>query len=263
MALAIYPLQLSPAALGQNYDTTQTPITAVGGTAPYTWSISGNLPVGVSFDTSTAIIAGRPLVADQYSSPSNVAIPAPPFVPSVENPSTFTISVTDSAAQTATQQYTIPVGLFCEDETISIYEMLKACYGSDWYIVMSDLGTRTVRIGDIGNAAFGGIRLTINAYLNSYTQGMVRRMRGYVEEYDRIKLIVQEQKNGSVDGITGINNSFKEKVMKLLELVKTILPAMTRAEVEARLGHQGGSDFTGTVTGGMNGSGFGTATLER
>ena len=273
MPLAIYPLTLSPAAVGYDYDTSHQPITAVGGVAPYTWSVSGDLPVGLSFNGTlsqpnnvTAAIAGRPYVADQYTNPSNVVVPGPSFVPYVVNPSTFTVSVTDSTtpvALTATQQYTIPVGLFGEDETISIYEMLKACYGSDWYIVMSDLGTRTIRIGDIGNAAFGGIRLCINAYLNSYTNGMVRRMRKYIEEFDKIKLIVQEQKNGSVDGVTGINNSFKEKVMKLLEIVKTILPAMSRAEVEARQAHHGGSDFTGSVTGAMNGSGFGSATLER
>jgi hypothetical protein len=270
MALAIYPLNLSPATLGQNYDTNAQPITAVGGVAPYTWSISGSLPVGLTFSASTAstaIIAGRPLVADQYQSSGDLAATLPPaFVPVLANPSTFTISVADSTPVTpltATQAYTINVGVFSEDETISVFEMLSATYVGDYYIVLSDLGTRNVKIGDIGNAAFGGVRLVINAYLNSMTNGMLRRLRQYVTEWDRIKLIVQKQKAGSVDGVTGIFNDFQEKKMALLLLAKTCLPAYSRAEIEARQAHHGGSDFTGNITGNSNGSGFGTATLER
>lgn len=265
MALAIYPLYLSPASLGQDYDTSSQPITAVGGVAPYSFSVSGNLPVGISFNTATATIAGRPLVADQYANNGAAGgLTGPAFIPVLANPSTFTISVTDSTTPiplTASITYTLPVGVFSEDEALSVYEMLGAAYGSDWYIVLADMGTRQIKIGDIGNAAFGGVRLIINAYLNSSTQGMLRRLREYITEFDKIKLIVQKQINGSVDGITGINNSFQEKKQALLLLAKSVLPAYSRAEVDARFAHKGGSDFTGNITG--SGSTGGSVTLQR
>ena len=257
MSIQIYPLQLSPTTLGMDYQSET--IMAIGGTAPYRFVVSGQLPPGVFANTavtSQLTLAGRPVLADQYANSGGAGLPVlsgPAYVPVLQNPSTFTVTVTDAVAATATQVYTLPVGVLSEDEAISVYEMLKACYGSDWYIVMSDMGTRTIKIGDIGNAGFGGIRLVINAYLNSSTAGMIKRQRKYIREFDRLKLLVQEQSNASVSGITGINYSFKEKLMKLLELAKTTLPACTRAEVEARQAHGGGSDFTSTVTGGKSG----------
>ena len=46
---------------------------------------------------------------------------------------------------------------------------------------------------------------------------------------------------------------WERKLQKLLGLVKTCLPALTRAEVEAREAHHGGSDSTGSVAGGNRG----------
>jgi hypothetical protein len=266
MAINIYPLNLSPAALGVAYNTGSIqPITAVGGTPPYTWSIiSGSLPVGLNLITSgtqAGQITGVPLVADQYSAGSGPPT-TPAWSPLLVNPSTFTLKATDSTAATATIVYNIPVGLFNEEECISIFEMLKACWTSDWYIVMSDIGTRTVKIGDIGNAAFGSIRLAINAYLNNMTFGETKRLRTYIREFDILKLQVQNQKNGSVDGLTGVSYFPQEKLMKLLELSKTVLPAYSNAEVSARFAHHGGSGYTGTVTGSGQGNG-GFVTLSR
>lgn len=253
MAIQIYPLQLSPATLNQQYQS--EPIMAIGGTAPYTFSIlSGNLPLGINADTSATspnqqlVLAGKALIPDQYTSSGGPAINGPAFVPVIANPSTFVVQARDNLGETATIQYTIPVGVYSEDEAISVFEMLKACYGSDWYIVMSDMGTRNVKIGDIGNAAFGGIRLVINAYLNSQTQGMIRRLRYYIRQFDRLKLLTSVQKNGELAGIKGIDFAFEDKLAKVLENSKTVLPAYTRSEVEARFGHMGGSDFTGSIT---------------
>jgi hypothetical protein len=147
------------------------------------------------------------------------------------------------------------VGIFTEEQAISISEILRSAYDLDWYLVMSDMGTRNVRIGDIGNAAQGGLRLMVNAVLSMFTQGMVNRMKYYICEWDKVKLIYQKQVNGGVDGITGIHMDWaKDKKTGIIELVKTILPAYSRAEVIARQTHMGGSDFTGTVSAAGGGS---------
>ena len=252
-ALAIYPETLPPAALGQQYLTKDQPLTAVGGVGTVTFSItSGALPPGLTLNTSIAgqaYIEGQPRVADCYGyTPTTV-------LPYVKNPSTFTITATDSSSppQTASNEYTIPVGVFSEDHAISIYEMLNAVYGTDWYIVMSDLGTRMIRIGDLGSPAFGGLRLMVNCYLNKMTPGMIKRLKGYIKTFDEIKLIAQKQQGGNIGPITGIDMDWERKLQKLLGLVKTCLPALTRAEVEAREAHHGGSDSTGSVAGGNRG----------
>jgi Putative Ig domain len=64
-------------------------LSATGGTAPYTWSVSaGSLPTGLSLDPSTGKITGTPTVADT---------------------SNFTIQVMDSASNTAFRAFSIVV----------------------------------------------------------------------------------------------------------------------------------------------------------
>jgi hypothetical protein len=261
MAIAIYPLQLSPATLREQYDAGQQAITPTGGTAPYTWSVSaGALPPGMRFaaspDTTFAVIQGAPTVCDQYVNIN--------FLPVIQNPTTFTITCVDSTlpvAQTASITYTLPIGSFSEEHAISIYEMLAAVYGVDYYIVMDVMGSRELKIGDILNPAFGGLRLVINSYLNTMTTGMVNRLTEYIRDWDHIKLISITQNNGNVDGITGLNQDWQRKRQLLLGLVKTVLPAFTLAEVRAHEQHGGGSDSTGSVTGG--GGGVGVVNLVR
>ena len=62
---------------------------AAGGTTPYTWSITpGNLPPGLSLDSSTGAITGTPTTAGTFD---------------------FTIQVTDKVAGTATANLSITV----------------------------------------------------------------------------------------------------------------------------------------------------------
>jgi hypothetical protein len=64
-------------------------LTAAGGTAPYTWSVSaGSLPAGITLTPSTGVLAGTPTTAGTSS---------------------FTIKVTDAASQTATQATSISI----------------------------------------------------------------------------------------------------------------------------------------------------------
>ena len=248
MTLALYPLALSPAALGQPYLNASAPLTPVGGTAPYTLAITkGALPVGLSLvDKPQGTIQGTPKVADQYDYKPTTAIPY------VVNPSTFTVTATDSLGAMASVEYTIPVGMFSERQAISIYEMLDAAYGFDYYVVMSDMGSREIRIGDIGSPAFGGLRLVTNALLAQFTQGMVDVMLEHIREWDMIKRIFMDQQQGSVSDITGLNNKISDRKSGLLRRFKNLLPAYTLAEVNARKSHGGGQDITNTKAGGGN-----------
>lgn len=244
MTLALYPLQLSPATLGQLYSNGDTPLTPVGGTGPYTLAITaGALPIGMSLGTPQGLITGTPRVADQYNYAPTTAIPY------IVNPATFTVTVTDSLLAIASNQYTIPVGIFSERQAISIYEMLCACYSQDYYVVMNDMGSRQMRIGDLGTPAFGGLRMITNALLSQFTKGMVETMLEHIREWNQIKRIFVDQQGGAVSDITGLNAKIGDRKAGLFMRLKTILPAYSLAEVRARQNHGGGNDFTGSVAG--------------
>jgi hypothetical protein len=85
-SLSITPRSLASPAVGAAYAMT---LAAVGGTAPYSWSVStGPLPAGLALDATTGVISGTP---------------------SAVGPSTFSLSATDGAGQRATQSYTVTV----------------------------------------------------------------------------------------------------------------------------------------------------------
>ena len=86
--LTVTTTQLPDATEGAPYSQT---LSATGGTAPYTWSISsGSLPGWASLNSSTGVISGT----------------APGFAQATQ----FTVEATDAVAATATQQLILPVG---------------------------------------------------------------------------------------------------------------------------------------------------------
>jgi large repetitive protein len=64
---------------------------ASGGIGPYTYSILGNLPSGMSLNTSTGILSGTPAKAGNF---------------------TFTVKVTDSTGQSITSEVTLKIVLY-------------------------------------------------------------------------------------------------------------------------------------------------------
>src|SRR4029077_17851288 len=61
---------------------------ATGGITPYTWSVLGQLPMGLNLSSSSGIISGTPTVAGSFS---------------------FTIQVSDSAGATASAGFSITI----------------------------------------------------------------------------------------------------------------------------------------------------------
>jgi hypothetical protein len=77
------PLVISTASLPNGNATVaySTTLTAIGGVAPYSWSITaGSLPPGLTLNATTGAISGIPTTQGQY---------------------TFTVTVTDSNASSA------------------------------------------------------------------------------------------------------------------------------------------------------------------
>ena len=80
---------LPDATAGVSYSQ-KVPVTANGGTPPYTWSIAANssLPAGLSFDPNSLTISGTPTASGSFN---------------------FTIQVTDSASASATRSLALTV----------------------------------------------------------------------------------------------------------------------------------------------------------
>ncbi|MGO9540968.1 MAG: choice-of-anchor tandem repeat GloVer-containing protein [Terriglobales bacterium] len=90
------PLTLScPTGMGQVGFLYSSSLTASGGVAPYTFSISGSLPPGLTLNTSTGAITGTPTTAGTYNFTSQV-------MDSKGNSATASCSITINAAQSCT-----------------------------------------------------------------------------------------------------------------------------------------------------------------
>jgi hypothetical protein len=84
--LAITTTSLADAKTGRGYSQT---LAATGGVAPYRWSVSsGQLPTGMSLDTATGVLSGKPASAGMFA---------------------FAVQVADGSGQTDVQALTLKV----------------------------------------------------------------------------------------------------------------------------------------------------------
>jgi hypothetical protein len=83
--LRILTESLPPGIEGAPYSS---PVSASGGTAPYSWSVSGSLPPGLTLNAATGAISGTPTAQGSFS---------------------FTVSVTDAAQASASRALSIQI----------------------------------------------------------------------------------------------------------------------------------------------------------
>ncbi|MDD2539719.1 MAG: putative Ig domain-containing protein [Desulfuromonadaceae bacterium] len=96
--LAVTTASLPGATVGTSYSQA---LAASGGTTPYTWSISaGNLPAGLSLNTSSGVISGTPTTAATATN--------------------FTVMVTDSATSAGTATKVLSITVIASGTPLSI-----------------------------------------------------------------------------------------------------------------------------------------------
>jgi len=140
-SLTVGPATLPEAQIGVEF---ASEVTATGGKAPYTWSVSGGmLPSGLSVDSTNGVIAGTPRQAGTFF---------------------FTLHVADSAAVTASQSWTFQVA----DVRLDQYGGLTALpspTGATGFFHIQQLGKCWMLISPEGNGFFLNSVYSINPTL--------------------------------------------------------------------------------------------------
>jgi large repetitive protein len=106
--ITVHPATLPPGVIGTPYSQT---VSATGGTAPYTFTVSsGALPPGLTLNATTGVISGTPTTAGQFS---------------------FTITATDANSCPGSQPYSIVIPILpgCPFITVSPATLPPAVLG--------------------------------------------------------------------------------------------------------------------------------------
>jgi hypothetical protein len=130
MAITITPVLLNNAIKNSAYSLY---VTAIGGTAPYTYTISsGSLPIGITIGASTGLLSGTPTTNGLYS---------------------FTITATDSLAATGTLSTSISVNttLVSKADNYNRLQHFMCCLGNKGHELSKKLRHSTDCCCDINN----------------------------------------------------------------------------------------------------------------
>jgi len=125
---------LPAASIGKNYSLT---FNVAGGTSPYLWSVSAGLPAGMTLDSNSGVLSGRPGTSGTF---------------------TFTVQVADSTQSTASKVFTLTVPappltittlppLFNGIVGVPYAQTFSASGGKSpyrWSIASGDIGTLTL-----------------------------------------------------------------------------------------------------------------------
>lgn len=148
--------------LTKDYPVTAfAPVSASGGTTPYTWTISPSLIAGLSFNTSTGYISGTPTVTSSSSS--------------------YTVTVTDSAASSYNKVFSIDVATtlttvslinsitLTKDQAMAPITPVSASGGTAPITWSNSPGSTFSSLGLSLNSSTGAISGTPTALLNTTT----------------------------------------------------------------------------------------------
>jgi hypothetical protein len=115
-ALDISPDVLPDGTIGVAYETTV--LSVAGGTSPYSWSITGDLPDGLTFDTVTATLSGTPTVAGAFTFSITVEDSTTLINLSTTNEYTVTVTealqITTTSLSAATEGTEYPASIYLE-----------------------------------------------------------------------------------------------------------------------------------------------------
>lgn len=148
--------------LTKDYPATSfAPVTATGGTTPYTWAVSPSLSSGLTFNTSTGFISGTPTVT--------------------LNTTSYTITVTDSASSSTSKSFSLEIGTtvttvsvisnltLTKDQAMSPVSPVSASGGKPPYVWSNSPGATFDVLGISLNPSTGVITGTPTALLSTTT----------------------------------------------------------------------------------------------
>ena len=200
--LSITTATLAPGNIGTLYSQ---PIISTGGTAPYTWSVTGTLPPGLTLDTISGLISGIP-----------TATPANPNV---------SITVTDAAGATFTQALSItiaPAITTLSIKTTSIADMkpgvpvsitMQAEGGTlpyKWSLSAGALPTGTISL-DVNGGNFSGTPSTAGDYSFEITvtdaRGLIAKSNYSIKVRDSLLISTTSLKSWALN-LAGYSETF-------------------------------------------------------